>query len=474
MKKALLLLIIIFTTLPLFAQKEAATLNKKGVDLGNSGQFIEATQNFDKSISIYDKEAAKTIHNIGWLYELKKEPQNAILFYEEALRRNPDQLHTLERAGFIHYSLKNYEKAILYGEKVMKLDPLNKEVIVWLPDAYAQMFKMRQEVISQSSQDQEKKKVEEQIKDKKAEEKKLRKYITVAYEATLRTTYLRAGGDGFHYTKTDAYGYNVPNMVYLDVTPVDSFEFKANTGVPYYGALLDSPISWTEKAEAVFYKKVYFLGLGFMGNHYKEEVIPGETIKLSDYKMGIVFGKYEDSSRLEISFYPRMFPADTGTASGYSLDVDCLDISYWLLLQNNYKLYWKFSLNDFYYFDNTVPDSMYYGMYSFTFGIGTNDSLSNPYVIRFDIIERMYLENYNDKRPYAFMNGQGIFGLDAYQWFKGKPMSGIKTFTTGFSLYAEERLVPRFFVYQRLTAEIVGKKQYGNDFCFTFGMGGYY
>jgi tetratricopeptide (TPR) repeat protein len=472
--KRLLIIISLVAAVPVAAQNEAAKLNKKAIELGNKGYFIDANSNFNKAITILDKETAKTIHNIGWLYELKGEKENALIFYEEALRRNGEQLDTLERAGNILYLLKQYEKSIVYGERALKIDPLNKDVMKWLPDAYAQMFKLRGSVITQTEIAREQKKNEEDLKAKQAEEKKYRRYITATYEATVRTSYLRAGGDGFHYTKTPAYGYNIPHMFNLDVTPFDSWEVKANTGVPYYGALINPPVGWTEKAEATFNKKNYFLGIGFMGNHYKYKNDDEKYEKLSDYKLGIVFGKYEERSRLDISIYPRMFPSDTGTAKGNTLDVDSVDISYWLLLQDGFKFFWKLSMYDFYIFNNDVPTSDYWGVYSATIGIGINDTLSSPYVVRLDVTERMYLENLDNTRPYSYLNGQGMFGFDGYHWFKGKPMSGIKTFSTAVSCYVEERVVPRFFLFQKLSAEIVGKKARGNDFCMTFGVGGYY
>jgi tetratricopeptide (TPR) repeat protein len=474
MKKILTLLFAILITLPASAQSEAAKLNKKAVELGNKGYFIDANSNFNKAITILDKETAKTIHNIGWLYELKGEPVNALLFYEEALRRNSEQLHSIERAGNLLYLLKQYDKSIVYGEHALKIDPLNKEVMTWLPDAYAQMFKLKGKVITQTETAIEQKKIDEELKAKQSEEKKYRRYITATYETTVRTSYLRAGGSGFHYTKTPAYGYNIPHMFTLDVTPFDSWRFKANTGVPYYGALIAPPVGWTEKAEISFNKKNYFLGIGFMGNHYKFKNQNASNEKLSDYKLGITFGKYEEKSQFDISFYPRMFPSDTGTAKGNTLDVDSFDVSYWTLIQDGYKFFWKLSLNDFYIFDNNTPLSNYCGVYSVTIGLGINDKLSSPYVVRLDVTERMYLENLANKRPYSYMNGQGMFGLDGYQWFKGKPMSGVKTFSTAFSCYVEERIIPRFFLFQKISAEIVGKKSRGNDFCITFGIGGYY
>jgi tetratricopeptide (TPR) repeat protein len=469
------LIIILFAgLLPLNAQKEAADLNKSGVELGNNKRFSEAISKFNLSIEQFDKVTAKTIHNIGWLYELRQEPENALIFYEEALRRSGNQIDTLERAGNVLYSLKRYDKAILYGEKVMKLDPLNQEVIKWLPDAYAQMFKLKEQNITKVTKAEEEKKVVEKVMEQKKEEQKYRRLITLTYEGMIRTTYLLAGGNGFTYSKTDSYLYNYPQMFILDITPTETWEIKASTGVPYNGAAAPNLVWWTEKIEGYFYKKNYFLGMGFMGNHYGGSGVFGSKVNLFDYKIGIIFGKYGDRSRFEVAMYPRMLPADTGTSKGKTLDVDSVDISYWYMLEQGLKIYGRLFINDYYFFDNSVWRSNYYGIYGLTLGVAINDNPSSSYVVHLDITERMYLQNLNNTKPYSFMNGQGVFGLDAYHWFKGNPMSGIKTFSTGFSFHIEERVMPRFFLFQKILMEFVTKSQRGHDFCFVLGVGGYY
>ena len=467
-------ILFICCAFPLYTQNDAADLNRSGVELGNQKRFSEALSKFNISIEQFDKVTAKTIHNIGWLYELRGEPENALLFYEEALRRSGDQTHTLERAGYVLYTLKKYDKAIVYGEKALKLDPVNQEVIKWLPDAYAQMFKLKEQNINKVAQAQEDQKVVEKVQEQKKEEQKYRRLITVTYEGMIRTSYLRAGGNGFKYTKTDSYLGNFPQMLSVDITPVDTWEIKASTGVPYNGALAPNIVSWTEKVEGYFYKKNYFLGMGFMGNHYSGSDVFGKKVNLFDYKIGIIFGKYAERSRFELSLYPRMLPADTGTAKSQTLDVDTVEASYWYMLEQGYKIYGKLFMNDYYFFDNTTWTSNYCGIYGFTLGVAINDNPASSYVVRLDITERMYLENLDNTKPYAFMNGQGMFGLDAYHWFKGSPMSGIKTFSTGFSVHVEERIIPRFFLYQKFLMEFVTKKQRGDDFCFVLGVGGYY
>lgn len=453
----------------LSAQKAATEQNAIGVENGMSGRYTEAITNFNKSIELYDAEAAKTIHNMGWLYELQGDQTNALAFYEEALKRSPDLVHTLERAGYLQFLKGDYEKAIIHGERALKLDPVNKEVIKWLPDAYALRFKVKGDVIDKIVKEEkavEAAKVAEQLK---KEDKQKRRWITASYEGTARMSYLRAAGSGFDYTPTKGYGLNIPNMFRLDITPFESWEVRAQTGIPYYGALADDLISWNERVEGFFFKDLYFLGMGVMGNHYNSG-----TKRYDDYKLGIVFGKYGDKSRFDVVFYPRMFPADAGTSKHETLDVDMLEINYAFIPPGLVKYTARGTFNDFYFFDNQNSLSYYTGVYAFAAGVAYNDRPGSLWLVKGELIERVYLQNFGNKRPYAMFNGQGLMGLDRYNWFKGDPLSGINTMSTGFTVTFEERPIPNFFTYQTVGAEFVRKNQRGNDFFFTLGVGGYY
>ena len=152
MKRLLISMALLFAGAAASAEtQDPVEHNRLGVEAAKQGQYTDSLTHFNKSIAQYDKESAKSIHNLGWLYESKGDSENALIYYEEALRRNPDQVHTLERAGYLRYRNFSFETAIMYGEKVMKLDPVNQEVIKWLPDAYAQMFKLKGHEISKNA-----------------------------------------------------------------------------------------------------------------------------------------------------------------------------------------------------------------------------------------------------------------------------------------------------------------------------------
>ena len=132
--------------------------------MGEKKQYKEAIEQFDRAIEIYDKESAQAYHNRGWAYELNGNIEKAIPDYEEALRRNPYQVISGEKLGYIYYKKGDYENAIRVGEIVLKYDPENEEVPKWLPDAYVKRIKNQKNI-----EKERKKKEGEQKKQEEAD-----------------------------------------------------------------------------------------------------------------------------------------------------------------------------------------------------------------------------------------------------------------------------------------------------------------
>ncbi len=118
------------------ASDNAKRYNRQGVELGKQKKYNEAIKEFDRAIKKYDKNSAMTYHNRAWAFELQGNTTAAIKNYEEALRRNPVQVVTGEKLGFLYYKSGNYIAAVRVGEHVLKVDPNNKAVPKWLTDAY--------------------------------------------------------------------------------------------------------------------------------------------------------------------------------------------------------------------------------------------------------------------------------------------------------------------------------------------------
>jgi hypothetical protein len=329
-------------------------------------------------------------------------------------------------------------------------------------------------MLAQQSKQEENREIVQAVEKDRQEEKKYRKMITVNWDMTIRSSYEYPGKNEYGYNNTQAWGPDVPHMLYVDFQPVDDWQLLFRAGVPYHGALSHEIVSLHERFESLFYKGHYFLGAGVMGNHYRGKSVFGENEQLDDYKIGFVFGKYEKKARLDGQFYPRLFPYDAGYSANKTLDVDCLDISYKYALTKDYRLLFKSSFNEYYFFDHAIPYSHYVGIYEFSLGLSLFDRPSSTFVFSAMFTERLYLEDFFNERPYKLANGQGFFGINAYKWFKGEPMSGFKTAGHVLTLKAEERFLDHFFVYQSVIVEIVSPNRERSDFCLQLGFGGYY
>jgi tetratricopeptide (TPR) repeat protein len=330
MKKIILPVIIILYIIPAYLYpQEAKRLNKRGVDFGEQKRYDEAVKEFDKSIDLYNSDSAKTLHNKGWALELKGNYPEAIAAYEEAIRRNPKLVPSMEKAGFLYYTTADYDKAVAMGERILKLDPENKEVLKWLPDAYAMKLKKNREDLLEKKLEEEKKAEEakkkaEQKKD--SEEKRLEElrppiYFYGAYEAIIRSAYyFRGEKDGtYKYERTKGMYGDFPQMFYLQWTPNKILELYTEFGNPYLGTLSPNLIIHNEIVEAIFHVGNYSLGIGGMGNHFKGEkndTIYGKPVKLDDYKIGMIFGTKKDKIGMKISFSPRALISDGVGSSG--------------------------------------------------------------------------------------------------------------------------------------------------------------
>lgn len=140
-------LIFMLLSIPLYAESPEV-LNKRGVHLGKQKSYEKAIEKFDKALKIYNLSSAKSLHNRAWVLELKGDINEAIKNYEEAIRRNPLQLPSYKRLGYLYYKIGEYEKAVSTGEHLLKEEPGNPEVLKWLPEAYKMKLKKNQEKLA--------------------------------------------------------------------------------------------------------------------------------------------------------------------------------------------------------------------------------------------------------------------------------------------------------------------------------------
>ncbi len=492
MKKIILPAVIILQiSISFLYPQEAKRLNKRGIDFGEQKRYDEAVKEFDKSIDLYNNDSAKTFHNKGYVLELKGNYPEAIAAYEEALRRYPNLVPSMERAGFLYYTTGEYDKAVAMGERVLKLNPENKEVIKWLPDAYGlKLKKNREDLLAKKLEDEKKaeearKKAEQKQtdEDKRLDDLRPPIYFYGAYEGIIRTAYYTKGEKKgkYKYEKTEGMYGDFPQMYYLHWTPNKIFELNAELGNPYLGTLSPSLVEHSEILEAIFHVGNYSLGIGVMGNHFEgreNDGIYNEKLKRDDYKLGLIFGSKKDKVETRISFYPRALISDGVGSSGKTLDADYVKLDYNYKIDGTFSIYSWMSVRDYYYFDHENKISDYYGMYEVGLGLKLTmyDSTNERKIVCvfFDFTERFYMMDLDNDKPYDFANGQGWFGVNKSKWFKGDPFSGYRAPGHVITFKVEEWPLKYLFLYQSISAEFVDRQEDHNGFCFLLGAGGVY
>ncbi len=473
MKMKLILIGIVFISASMIYAQEEITSNREGVKKGREGNFQGALNDFNTAISAGNEGLSKVYHNKGWVFEKQGEYVNALVNYELALSLTPNQIVTLEKAGYLYFKTKNFTKAVEYGEKVLVLDPENKEVIVWLKDAHSQRLTQKEVDIIQKEAEKAK---ENLAKDLTEEQKQKQKYFSITYNGVIRTAYKLQEDKGFDYQNTDGLFYmNFPQMLNLNVTPTDNLEFNLATGTPYLGALMPDVVNWMERFEAIYKDGTVNLGLGILGVHYMNDNVFTDRKRLHDFKFGVVMGKTDVDYKFQMAFYPKLIPRDAGYRPEKTLDTDLIDIMLNFNVFDKFGVYARINIFEFYFFDHAKPAMSHYtGKYDFTAGVSFLDSPASKFILKAELTERLYTLDLMNDKPYDFMNGQGYFGLNAYKWFKGDPMSGIETVSTVVTLKAEEKINKNFRLNQAIIIEIVPLTRAQHEFALELGAGYYY
>ncbi len=468
---------LLATSAGLSADDNPAMMNQRGVDFGKQKQFDQAIGEFDRALDIYNEKSAKVLHNKGWVLELNDKFPDAIKHYEEATKRNPKQIVSHENLGHLYYKTGQFDKAVAVGEHVLKVDPKNQNVIKWLPDAYTQNLRNRQQAVVKKEEQPIAQKIEPPREEpKKKEEKKPHRMLYATYDGTVRYSYYFKGEkDGFEYAEDPGLGPDFPHQFYLNFSPVPMFEFDVRAGNPYLGALSPNLINFAETFQMMYHLGSYYLGVGFMMYHYNDDFNFGESAKFYDYKGGLILGANHDNYTMRFLFYPRELPHDGKQSTGRTMDVAYIGYEFTYSFDKYLMFHLNLGVNDFYFFDHDAGYSNYWGLYRIGMGITLTqyDTASERklFAITFDFTLNIYLMNLANDEPYRFFNGQGWMGMDADSWFAGSPFTGFYGTGHVFSLRGEEWPMQNFFLYQKIIFELIDAEADHNDLCFQLGAG---
>ncbi|PKL39006.1 MAG: hypothetical protein CVV44_09060 [Spirochaetae bacterium HGW-Spirochaetae-1] len=464
-----------------FSAEDPQTMNKRGVDLGKKKMYKEAIGEFDRAIEKYDKDSAMAFHNKAWSYELAGNVKEAIVNYEEALRRLPSQTLSGEKLGFIYYKTGDYINAVRIGELVLKYDPDNKEVLKWLTDAY--MKKLQQE--REMRKGQEKETVKDTLEKEKEPKKKREEtpIIVATLDFMIRTGYYFAGNKGYRYVADEGAILNVPETLFVRFTPIKAWEFTFIAENPYLGALTPPEIiTQQETLESLYRLGNFMLGLGFIfSQHESSNLSFGMNLKEWDFKTGFLFGYTKEKMRFDIRFYPRFLPHDGEASKGQTLDFDMLDWRFTYTVDKTLKYYTIMSFKDYYLFNHSAatPISDYWGVYDIGLGVTlgnispANDSFA--WALTIEYRQRFYLRDLGNEDPYSMApNGQGWFGMNKDKWASGSPFSGYRAIGSELSVRVDEQVLPYLFLYQKFIIEMGDLSEDHHEINFQIGVGGMY
>jgi C4-dicarboxylate-specific signal transduction histidine kinase len=85
------------------------------------------------------KREVITLNHLGKLYRDHKKYQQAIEYYEAALKIDPDDYTAMNELGILNRLQGNYSKAIEWFEKILNLDPSHKQAMDGLGITYREM-----------------------------------------------------------------------------------------------------------------------------------------------------------------------------------------------------------------------------------------------------------------------------------------------------------------------------------------------
>ncbi|MCP4134186.1 MAG: tetratricopeptide repeat protein [bacterium] len=452
-----------------------SSIHRHGLQLGKKKMYKEAVIEFDRAANIYNKKSAMVYHNKAYVLEMQGDIKGAIENYAKAVDRYPRQIPSGESLGFLYYKTADYANAVKIGEMVLKIDPENKAVPKWLPDAYLKKLQQEKErlLAKKRKEEEDKRKKEEEKKLDEEKRKKEARILLATFDFMIRTGYY-PGSSSYTYI-SDPGIVAIAETLYVSFTPTSDWQFDMTLENPYLGALSPNLVIHNETFEGMYKLKDYTLGLGFMFNHYKGDLSFNQTLALWDVKVGFIFGLKKKKYEMKFSWYPRFLPRDSSSNEGETLDVDNISMDYVYTVDSSLQYYSLISSEHYYLFDHGNGISDFWGVMKIGFGVtlGNMGSIANKVNMKLTIefIQRFYLKNSGNTKPYSVFNGQGFMGMDFNKWMQGDPFSGFRGTSSSLNVQVNEEISKNFFLYQKVLIEISEMSGDSNHHEFNFQLG---
>lgn len=477
MNRIVLTGILSLLTLPVLAVTPG-NLNENAIIKGEKRLLNEAILDLDRAITINDRKAARYYHNRGYAQELKGDYEKAIDNYHKALRRNHYQLTTAERLGYLLYLTGRYKEAIEWGEYVLRLDPGNQKIPRWLPDAYAKLKEFGEKASEDpvaAEKREEKLDRQNYLLDRKSREN--RHIMTASLDIMLRTgIYHGQSPAGYSYILDHGLFIDLPEAIRVELGPFKGWSVDLWAENPWLGGSVPDVNVQTEGLEATYSFGLFYVGMGVLLGHYFSDMNFSKLKRLTDIKVGFLFGFKTLKYDLYFTLYPRLLPADyQGVSKGITYDMALFRIDYEYIVNSRFSILASGFTREYFFFDHATPQSNYYGTFDATVGTEIRffrDNTFNPFItLRISLTERIIFRDEGNNDPYAIGNGQGLLGINFSEFASGWPFSGIWGLAHVLTFRVDEYVKPYLFLYQSLLVEFPDWKEDHFELNLKIGLG---
>lgn len=453
LNKALVLVLIAFSG-RLLAQTASQQYYREGEAAANRGKTAEAHESFSKSAISADRGGAVAYHNMGLNYERRGDMKNALKSYEEAVRRNPSQIESIERCVILHHRNANWRQTIYFGELGVKAAPLNTAIPPLLLDAYDKQRAGK----SLYAYDKE-----HTLPDTN-ESKKYRFDFGIGAAAGI-------GYSGSFSFLHDTLTF-VPFYLQCDYRHSDKMSFYLRVDNPDNGALLEDTVFLSERIGFAYHLKKSAIGAGFLLNHYYGDNFTDKKEMLHDLKLGLTYTRKDEKNELSLVWFPRLLPSDLGKVSGRSFDANLLSIDYALAYNSYFDFVAGFGWREYVFFDHRYAISSYEGLCDITAGLRFFNNGRSNHTLTTTLTDRIYLRDRGNTHPYDSFNGQGFLGTNANLWFKGDPLSGYRTNSYILGIRMDHFVLSNFGIHETIRIEAVMPSQKTNSISIEIGGSG--
>ncbi len=434
-------------------------LNEKALKSAESGDYNKAVKTLKKATKI-NRISAIAHYNIGYTHHLRGNYKLAIKSYKASIDRKSNFVLPHQNLGKVYYKSGHYKEAIEQANKVLKLNPKNKQVIKWLPDArkkYAQQQRLGY---------YEKSGIGTNVGyfDNT--------FLSLRNSAwyPIQFSYIIAGGFFINKNRNAPTfillptATRLPMYFYLSLKTLIQLHIKVGTA-PVAGLLNPAFFIAEEIIELTYQHKKWFFGGGIMMSQFDttvDDAIGFSKFRLntdintaSDFKLGLLLEYQTQKNSFSVTAYPRYLFRDPikSETRGISIDRNLFLLAYKSKVSNA-QTQWtpsfliEFKINESYISEYQTSKGPiighYFGYYDVNFGIifpnFWKGLVSFPLTIGFKLVNRIYFADINDPKPQAFGNGQGFAGFSIDGLLEANTFSGLRSNSHKLLVFSKQRL----------------------------------